>query len=95
MLDTGNHSVIIGEFNFPGLGKFIQTDAERKWMEETLVIVNTYGLSYMAFHMDSWKLGLIKRNGSPTDGAGPYPLTVRGGVIFNDLQKYPPTQFDK
>jgi hypothetical protein len=98
VLLDGKHSVLLGELNFPALSPFNNSPEEKKWMEESLDLVRRYGLSYTVHTLSGWlepSNDLLSNNGPLTPGAGPYPLRQRGLIIFEDLQKYPPTQFDR
>ena len=97
----GNHAVMIGEFNYPGLSVFNHEQNVIEWIEQTLAIVNDHGLSYTAFELNRWSVDtgryvatdLLDASGPLVPGAGPYPLAPRGKEIFDDLQANPPTQF--
>ncbi len=78
------------------------TPDQVKWYTRTLEVVNKYGLSYSQYQLGGWKevisFDMIRRTNSgitPAMRGFAYTLNARGEAVFNDLQKFPPTQFDK
>jgi hypothetical protein len=95
----GKYPVIFGEFKFlqvPSFSPEQQDQKHREWITHALEIVNNYGLSYTQHELSGWLTGpydLLHSQGKNIEGAGPYPLSVLGELVFEDLQQYPPTQF--
>lgn len=100
----GVHPVLIGEFGQGGNTADKKADPS-KWWERTLnELVNKYNLSYSQYVLGIYSSNYITDLANRTDFNVPcnrftcfftYTRTPRGDVVYNDLQKFPPMQFDK